>query len=194
MTSDQSAIDILGEYHKSKPFRRYMETDGVREYLYFAGVRHHQPSIADAAMALHESRGGDWCASRGIEITGGHVMANGKDIGVSILAQGKATKGIAIDMWLEEVGTTGFVTSDIRDEVDATLGSGWFDDNVGGLITSKLVRENNNRVIQLEISQEQKIHRNTLTEKWIRVIIETPNRWKVKFHYWWQGVKRRNHQ
>lgn len=178
-----NAIEYLEKYKNGKAFARYMTTIGVKEYLYFAELGDDfTPTIADAAMALHESLGKEACQKHGFSCdVSGMVIADGVPIGRGKLAHGKATKDLSIAMWLEDVGQLGFSTARLRAEMDEKLWPGWFDANVSNRITVELLTNNSNRS-RAEYRQTRPSRNPWWKTLWIR-LIETPSRWRVRRHF-----------
>ena len=125
-----------------------MSSRGVMEYKFFMELpEDYIPSLPDAAMALYESHGREQCVIFGftVDASCAVILLDEPDnsfLGRSKLAQGKFIKDLSISLWLEDVGTLGFSVSQLREEMDTALWSGWFRDNVDNRIDMELIRKN----------------------------------------------------
>jgi hypothetical protein len=180
----------LQKYLSSDSFLRYMDTNGVKEYKYFAGVKNnYTPSLADAAMAQYESIGKEVCLENGIRCEiNGEIFVDEESIGKSVLSYGKTIKGITISMWLEDVGTFGFSTEQLRVEVDQQIYEGWFDNNVTPLITNKVCKNNYQNEIKINTVKPERYSWYETKRIWVR---ELPTRWKVRMHYFFFDLKKK---
>ena len=183
-----NSIEYLKREMTSKWFIRYIKSNGVKQYKHFIGLNdEYLPSLADVAMALHESIGKYKCLELGIEFKfNGDVFVDEVLIGRSKLAEGKSLKDLTIQLWLEDVGQFGFSSESIKIQMDKNFGAGWFKNNVEKLITKDLLEKNRSR----ELKEYQQRGRKIKNSKEILVtrIKEFPTKMKVKFHYFKQDL------
>ena len=178
-----NGIEYLELILRTKSFAGYMRTQGVKEYKYFGGLGvEYKPTLADAAMYVHESLGVKALTGAGIEIdVGGNVIVDGKGVGISALASGKSTRDLTISMWLEDFGTLGMDRLLLEREMDEMFYSGWFAANVIGQISGALLIRNSARV-EAEYTQRRIQRHPWWKTLWIRMV-EIPSRLRLKWHY-----------
>lgn len=183
-----NSIEYLEQALKSKSFAGYMQTQGVKEYKHFGGLGdNYKPTLADAAMYVHESLGAKVLTKAGVELdVGGNVIINGKSIGSGMLAFGKSIRDLTISMWLEDFGTLGMDRLMLEREMDKVFYSGWFTANVKRQITVDLLQQNSARV-EAEYTQRRIQRHPWWKTLWIKTI-EMPLRLRLKWHYRKGGV------
>jgi hypothetical protein len=109
------------------------------------------------------------------------VLLGDTYLGKSHLAQGKFLKDLTISMWLEDIGSLGLSINQLRQEMDAKLGSGWFDNNVGNRITPELLATNGAKA-KAELSQPRPTRLPWWKTLW-RKLREYPSNRRVRAHY-----------